>query len=48
MIAKFETAVGGTKKGSNTLLWLAALAIGGYFIYQYVIKPNQANNEDKN
>ena len=47
MIAKFETAVNGTKKGSNTLLWLAALAIGGYVVYQYVIKPKQANDENK-
>ena len=36
MIAKFETTAG--KKG-NTLLWLAALAVGGYLVYQYVLKP---------
>lgn len=45
MIAKFETAVGGTKKGSNTLLWFAALAIGGYLVYKYVIQPKKADEQ---
>jgi hypothetical protein len=45
MIAKFDTAVGGTKKGSSTLLWVAVLAIGGYLVYQYVIKPKQAEEQ---
>ena len=43
MIAKFETNAGG-KKG-NTLLLLAALAVGGYLVYQYVLKPKA---DDKN
>jgi hypothetical protein len=47
MIMKFNTSVNGEKKGGNTLLWLAALAIGGYVVYQYVIKPKQANDENK-
>ena len=45
MIAKFDTAVGGTKKGSSTLLWFAALAIGGYLVYQYVFKPKKADEQ---
>lgn len=47
MITKLNTSVGGEKKGGNTLLWIAVLAIGGYFVYQYVIKPKQANDENK-
>jgi hypothetical protein len=46
MIAKFETAPAG-KKGSNTLLWIAVLAIGGYVVYKYVLQPRQTDNEDK-
>lgn len=46
MIAKFETAAGGTKKGSSTLLMVAVLVIGGFLVYKYVIKPKQANNDE--
>ena len=47
MITKFETAVGGTKKGSNTLLMVAVLVIGGFLVYKYVIKPKANNDENQ-
>jgi hypothetical protein len=47
MITKLNTSVGGEKKGGNTLLWLVALAIGGFVVYQYVIKPKQLRDENK-
>ena len=47
MIAKFETAAGGTKKGSSGLLMIAVLVIGGYLVYKYVIQPKQANDENQ-
>jgi hypothetical protein len=46
MITKLNTSVGGEKKGGNALLWIGLLAIGGFVVYQYVIKPRQANNEE--
>jgi hypothetical protein len=45
MIAKFETTAGG-KKG-NTLLMLALLAVGGYLVYQYVLKPKQTDKQNQ-
>jgi hypothetical protein len=40
MITKFETGspVG---KSSNTLLIVLGLAVAGYLVYRFVIKPNQ-------
>lgn len=41
MIAKFDTSGGSnpSKGGSNTLIYLVALAVGGYLVYTYFIKP---------
>lgn len=46
MIAKFETAPAG-KKGSNTLLWIALLAVGGFVVYKYVLQPRQTDKENQ-
>jgi hypothetical protein len=47
MIAKINTSVGGTNKGSNTLLWIAVLAIGGFVVYKYVLQPKQTDRENQ-
>ena len=41
MIARFDTSGGSnpSKGGSNTLIYLVALAVGGYLVYTYFIKP---------
>ena len=47
MIAKFNTSGINTdsKKGSNTLLLIAALALAGFLVYKYVIVPRQQQEE---
>ena len=47
MIAKFDTNSGGgssssasSKGGDNTLLYLGVLAVGGYLVWRYIIKPS--------
>lgn len=45
MIAKFETSPAsagtgtGTGKGSNTILIILGIAIAGFVVYKFVIKP---------
>ena len=46
MIAKFDTSVG-KKGGSNSMLMLAVLLVGGYFVYQYVLKPKQTDKQNQ-
>ena len=53
MIAKFDTSGSGnggssaSKGGSNTLLYLGVLAIGGYLIWRYMIKPSMDKKKEE-
>jgi len=46
MIAKFDTNAG-KKGGSSSLIMLAVLLVGGYFVYQYVLKPKQTDKQNQ-
>lgn len=49
MITKFETSsVGGESKGgSNTLLILLGVAVAGFLVYKFVLKPRMNKNEEE-
>ena len=51
MITKFDTSQGGSApgksgKGSSVMLYLA-LAVGGFLLYKYVIKPKLDSKQDE-
>ena len=51
MITKFDTSQGGngpgkSGKGSGVMLYLA-LAVGGFLLYKYVIKPKLDKKHDE-
>ncbi len=51
MITKFDTGSSASNPSnggkSNTLLYIVIGAVGVYFLYKYVIKPEMDKNKDK-
>ena len=51
MITKYDTSSSPSKSGGgggSKILMLLGLAVGGYLLYRYVIKPKMDERKDEN
>ena len=50
MITKYDTSSSPSKSGGggSKVLMLLGLAVGGYLLYRYVIKPKMDEKKDEN